>query len=321
MKTFKEFLHEGNYQFHSYMEFLNEAIMPDSFKRFYMLVNKPYTLTSTNPIGKEIGTVRDMLFNQVSITNEYKNLSFDKDIPILNFNNKFDIVNSMLNDGIIDKIVLYNSPNECILSSNKVEFHKRFENEEFMPNTVFTQAAAYNLNFPIISKPKNGSSAKGIKKFNNIEELKSSDEEFDVFSEMIDIKKEYRCFCFNRTVLVLNERITEDGSKKFLDDTETETDFKYKEIDLNDFDKLNELNKIIDKSIGKIALDFYSLDFAEDVSGNLYLIEINSGTGMGVDKMIKLYKAIYKDFYNEDIDNDVNMKFNELLNEWYKIYK
>ena len=196
-----------------------------------------------------------------------------------------------------------------------------FKDEDFIPVTVFSIEDCKNLEFPIIAKPASGKSAKGIVKFDNIEELKKSKDKFDLYSEAIDIKREFRCFCFKKNIMEIDERIKIEGAKDFLKDANTETDFYYKTVSLEKYDKKEDLLNILNICKKLTDLDFYSLDFAEDTSGKLYIIEINSRTGMGVPKMAKLYKYIYEDYYNKSLDDKTETYLNTAIQEWKKQYK
>ena len=262
--------------------------------------------------------VRNMLFDQIEITKtNYKSIKIDKNIPVLNFTIENDLIKKMIDEKIIDKNVLYNDPLESKLVSDKVSFHKEFTNSKFIPKTVFDKKQAIkSLTFPIIAKPSNGRSAEGIMAFNKPEELSSSDEKFDLFSEKKTIKREFRYFGFRNTPIELNERLKVKGSKDFLKNSKTKTDFFYKTIDFDSYSNRNKLEEIIRYCLSKVKLDFFSIDFAETDDGDLFIIEMNSRTGMGVDKMIELYQLIYKDYFKTDIDKEVDKIFKKLKNEW-----
>ena len=302
--------------------FINENYLSEVFRRFYMLVRKPFPTDSENVLGKMIGEARNMLFDQIVVdSSNYKQLSFQPGIPILNFTEDTHLVQSMINDNLFDTIALYNNPGESDKVSNKVSFHRQFSDSNFVPRTVFSIKDTQQLTFPIIAKPSNGKSAEGIKKFDSYEELSSSQEKFDVFSETIDIKEEYRCFCFKDQIIELNIRVKVKGSDDFLKDSATKTDFIYQDVDLKKYENLQKMNELIEECKKRVSLDFFSIDFAETSNGDLFIIEMNSRTGMGVDKMVKLYTLIHEDFYNKEPNDFSKEKLSILEKTWEEAYK
>jgi len=303
-------------------EFVTENILEQVFQRFYMLVRKPFPIDSENVLGQLIGKGRDSIFDQICIDkSNYKTISILPGIPVLNFTEDNDIVKLLLEENIIEKSCLYNNPTESETVSNKVNFHKMFSDCKYVPKTVFTIDDTTTLNFPIIAKPSNGKSAEGIQKFNSSDELQKTTNKFDIFSEAINIKREFRCFCFKDEILELNERIKISGSKDFLKDAKTKTDFYYKDVDPTKYKKHNILSELIKECKLKVDLDFFSIDFAEDKNGELFIIEMNSRTGMGVDKMTNLYRKIYKDFYNTELNELSISKLDVLDKEWEIAYE
>ena len=287
-----------------------------------MLVRKPFPLDSENLLGRMIGEARDTIFDQVAVnSSNYNQLPLLAGIPILNFTEDNDLVEKMISEKLIDETALYNKPNDSKQVSDKVSFHLAFMGSKFVPKTVFSVEETKDLKFPIIAKPAVGKSAEGIKKFDKIEELQSSEEKFDVFSEAIDIEQEYRCFCFKDEVMELNIRVKVKGSDDFLKTSTTKTDFIYNDVDLKKYDKLQKMNELIEECKKRVSLDFFSIDFAEDSNGELFLIEMNSRTGMGVDKMAKLYRLVYEDFYKREVDDFINDKLGKMEAEWDEAYK
>lgn len=302
--------------------FINENYMSQTFQRFYMLVRKPFPLDSENLLGRMIGEARDTLFDQISVDNSnYKYLPIQPGVPILNFTEDNDLVEMLIKENLIEKTSLYNQPDQSMEVSDKVAFHKVFSGSKFVPKTVFSVEETKDLRFPIIAKPAVGKSAEGIRKFDKIEELEKSEERFDVFSETIDIQEEYRCFCFKDEIIELNRREKVKGSEDFLKNSKTTTDFIYNDVDLKSYENLQKMNELIQECKNRVELDFFSIDFAEDGNGELYIIEMNSRTGMGVDKMAKLYRLIYEDFYNKEPEDFINDKLSKLEKEWEKVYQ
>jgi hypothetical protein len=308
----------------NYQEFINESYDTDLsqvFHRFYMLVRKPFPTTSSNVLGKMIGDVRNTLFDQVSVNEaNYSILPIQPGVPILNFTEDNDIVQRMIDEKLLDRNTLYNDPAISSLVSDKVVFHKTFKNCDFVPKTVFSMEDAMEMEFPVIAKPAQGKSAEGIKKLDSPNELSSSSEKFDVFSEMIDIAKEFRCFCFKDTIMEINERIKIEGSEDFLKNSETTTDFYYKKVDPETYEYKQRINEILSECRKLVKLDFFSIDFAETPDGQLFVIEMNSRTGMGADKMVELYTLIHKDFYKRSPNKFSVEKMEKIVQDWKSAY-
>jgi hypothetical protein len=292
--------------------------LSDVLLRFYMLVRKPFPTTSEKVLGKMIGSVRNTLFDQLSVdSTNCMHLPLQPGIPILNFTEDNDLVQKMLDEDLIDRGSLYNDPSQSLLVSDKVTFHKTFQESLYVPKTVYTVKDASSLAFPIIAKPAQGKSAEGIMKFENHEDLISSDKEFDVFCETIDIAREFRCFCFRDDVMEVNERIKIEGSEDFLLKADTKTDFYYKKVDYN----TPELKTLLEDCRKRVQLDFYSVDFAETSNGQLFIIEMNSRTGMGVDKMVELYTRVHRDFFKK-APSDVSLeKMDQMVSSWKTAYE
>lgn len=306
----------------NFQDFLNEDYNPQQeFLKFYMLVKKPYPLDSEHLLSRLIGTARQALFQQVTLdSSNCEVVSLQPNIPVLNFTEDNDLVLRLLNDGGVEEKSLYNSPVQSSLVSDKVAFHKTFSVWDFVPKTVFSVEDSRDLKFPVIAKPSQGKSAEGIKKFETFEDLCSSPEKFDVFSEMVDIEKEFRCFCFKDQIIELDERVKVDDAEDFLKDTSTKTDFYYKKIDPLLYEYRPQLMTLLEKCRSVVSLDFFSVDFAETSDGKLVLIEMNSRTGMGVDKMASLYTLLHNDYYGKPPAEASLKMMNKLVTGWHKAY-
>ena len=313
-----------NFIIQNFEEFINEKNAKQKakpFKRFYLFVDEVYHHINTE-LGKLISLRRNEMFEQLVINDvNFASLDIKPDIPIINFTSEFTIVNDLIEKKLIAKKNIYNLPDNSVLVSDKVKFHKLFGNEyDFIPKTVFSVDECKDLKFPIIAKPAEGKSAEGIQKFDTYEELNKSKSKFDLYSEAIKIKREFRSFCFKNDVIEIDERLKIKDSEDFLKNAKTKTDFYYKMISTS-YDKIDDLKKILKDCKKLTNLDFYSIDFAEDESGKLYVIEMNSRTGMGVEKMTKLYECVYEDFYSKPVDNETKTFLNSAVQEWKKKYK
>ena len=306
----------------NFTQYINESYLAETFQRFYFLVREEVPITKDNPMSVLMGKGRNKIFDEMVLTgSNYNSLPIQKGIPILNYTKDNDLIQKLLDEKLIDKTCLYNKPNESLLVDNKVIFHKVFRGSSHVPKTVFTIKDAETLKFPVIAKPKDGKSAEGIQKFNKLEDLKKSKEMFDLFSEAINIKEEYRCFCFKDDIMELNRREKRKGAKDFLKDSKTTTEFAYIKVNPTKFKAIQKLTALMNECRKRVSLDFYSLDFAEDVSGDLYLIEMNSRTGMGVDKMTKLYRFMYEDFYKRKLNKFSEEALVNLEKEWKEAFE
>jgi len=304
-------------------EFINESYVDLShvFLRFPMLVNVVYP-SGEGALAKTIAEVRNQLFEQQLLDgSNYNTIPIPAGVPVINFTENNKLVRLMIDEGLLKRECVYNSPDASDLVSDKIIFHKTFMGSPYLPQTGFSIDEVAEMKFPIIAKPAKGRSAEGIKKFDTVEELNNSTDKFDVFSEMIDIAKEYRCFCFRNIIMDLNCRVKVEDSEDFLKDTSTKTDFFYDTVDVDSYEKRSQLEELLKHCRDRVNLDFFSVDFAEDASGKLWVIEMNSRTGMGPDKMVKLYTMIYKDFYGEESMN-LNDKatLDRISEDWKKLY-
>lgn len=288
--------------------------------RFPMIVTQHRNPETENPIKRLNMKSEDELFDRK--TPDELEEPIRKNLPVLNHLSAQEadsktMMDRMLKLNLVETSQIYNKPAEKEKVSDKVVFHKLFMGADFVPKTVFSKSDLDDLKFPVIAKPSSERSGTGLVKLDKKEDAdKFKNVKFDLFSECIDIAQEYRCFCFKDSVIQLDERI---GNDEFLDDPETKTEFAYKKIE--DFGKQGDLDKLITEARKKVKLDYFSLDFAVDEDGKLWLIEMNSNTGIGVEKQCKLYMKIYKDFYKKDVPSDVQKILDNKIAQYSKAYK
>ena len=118
----------------------------------------------------------------------------------------------------------------------------------------------------------------------------------------------------------INERIKIEGSKDFLKDSSTTTDFYYKKVDPETYEYKQRINEILSECRKLVKLEFFSIDFAETPDGELFVIEMNSRTGMGADKMVELYTLIHKDFYKTSPNDFSVEKMEKITQDWLEAY-
>ncbi len=164
LKTFNEFITEKTHQVNRKVQFIKVD---------------PVKSSTDNKIMKKLTEEARDRFYEVFLQEDYKD--------ILSLTEKMDLNRPMLvyagsKNKDTEKFVMeiyeknpamvYNIPKEMKKTGSKVEFHKIFDNEDFVPKTVFKLDETEGLAWPIIAKPSEGHSGRGIEKFKTIDELK-----------------------------------------------------------------------------------------------------------------------------------------------------
>lgn len=270
----------------------------------------------------------DDLFIPFSIVNDAdKNLDIPQDMPILFYGGYKDNAKDFIKKFNIKEENLYNKPKEMTVSSLKVEFAKAFGKYDWLPKTVFSLNDAYKkLKFPVIAKIQDGHSGKGIKIFKTEEELKNFEQpfyvedkkekrNFDLYSECIDIDREFRIIVFKDRPLIFNERIPiikENKTVKTKDINEG-VKFAYVILDQNKIPNefISKLKTIVQNIREVFKLDVWALDVVLDKENNMYVLETNNVPGLNAEKFVNLYQAIYEDYYKDKIPSQVIDIFNE----------
>lgn len=333
----------------SFTEFVNENIL-NKYKSF---LKKVIFVKISNDIKKLSGDSndRDLALNNAVINSLYipystkndidKNLNISDDMPVLYYGGHNENARNFLKKFNIKQENMYNLPDEMKKSGSKVEFAKMFNDKKWNPKTVFDIEAVLHdsLKFPVIAKIDDGHSGLGIKIFKTKNELKNFKQpfevegekrKFDLYSECIDIDREYRTIFLKDKCILVNERIACIETNKTVKTKKIDesVDFVYVVADMNKVpDKfLNELNDIAKEIRKKIKLDLWAIDVATDKDGNLFVLEINSAPGLGSEKMVNVYCAVYEDFYKEklpaDFIEELNKKYiSQARKELYKNYK
>ena len=313
-------------QLKSFDEFITENTTQVTKKVQFIKVD-PIKSSTDNKIMKKLTEEARDRFYEVFLQKDYKD--------ILSLTDKMDLNRPMLvyagsKNKDTEKFVMeiyeknpamvYNLPEEMKKTGSKVEFHKIFDNENFIPKTVFRLDETEGLKWPIIAKPSEGHSGRGIEKFKTFDDLKTSKNKFDLYSECIDFDREYRALCLKGKPLVIYERqlIEEDDKSIETKKPDEDVSFVYIDQDMNKLPFMEALNNIISKFLKKVPLDVYSLDFfTEKKSSKLMLIEANSCSGLGSNSLVHVYEAIYEDFYDER-PPDVDVRFIEKVKRDYR---
>lgn len=236
------------------------------------------------------------------------------------FKNKYN------KDNNNSKIYNFNT-NDLIKCASKVKFHKILNKFDFIPKTVFLIEDTKKLKFPIIAKPENRMSGLGIEVFKSYDELKQSKSKFDLYSECVDFVREYRSLFLKDKLFTINERIPIESDNKtiFTKDPDEKVKFVYIEQDLNNLKFINDLIRIHKEIYELINIDFHSLDFFVDKNNKIWIIEMNSGSGLGANNLVKTYESIYSDFYRKnppkefyDLSKSIIKKFSDIQKKEYK---
>lgn len=231
----------------------------------------------------------------------------DPNMPILNYSN--DTINHFWEK--IKRDNVYNLPKYSEEVSKKERFHQIVGQHENVPLSVFTKNNALQyLKFPVIAKPSDNHSGLGIQVFKKAEELQDSGEDFAVYSEFVDKKEEHRFMIFNGQLIAWMERKPLNQKAKTGDgDKDGEMDFAY-EYKMDE-QLPTEYEEVVKKFIVLFPdLPYMTLDVMKGADDKVYVIEINSKSGMPFDITIKLYKNIFEDFYGRKIDpeSDKNLE-------------
>lgn len=270
-----------------------------------------------------------------------KDLQFPSNMPILYYGGFNDNSRAFLKKFKVNFDNMYNHPDDMEISGSKVKSSKLFADYSWQPKTVYSldEALDGSLQFPVIAKIDNGHSGLGIKIFKTAEELKDFKQpfevegekhSFDLYSECIDIDREYRTIFLKDKCIIINERISCVKTNKTVKtkNIDESVDFVYVVSDMKKVPRkfINKLNEIA-KEIRKIAkLDLWAIDVATDKNGDMFVLEINSATGLGSEKLVHVYEAVYEDYYQEKLPKtfkeELNKKFvSQCRKELYKNYK
>lgn len=239
-----------------------------------------------------------------------------RNVPVLYYGGNVPASVKFLEKFNINPKNLYNIPSQMKISGDKVLFSKKFENNDWLPKTVFSKDEAIEgaVGFPVIAKISDGHSGLGIKKFDNAEELKKDKQtfelrgeqrSFDLFSQFIDFEREYRCLFLKDKCFVVNERVPIKDDEKSIRNKKVDEKVKfiYAYQDINKIDPtfIERIHEIANEVREHIKLELWSLDIIVDKEGKIWVLETNSATGLGSVKLCEVYMEIYKDFYGREL--------------------
>lgn len=311
LKTFEQFIVEKSNN--DYLKKVN----------FILAGEKIEGLTGKNNkriYGKINDICLDKLFNSYYAKGDYgKDLDVNPKLPLIYYGGNSKEGLNFLEKYKISEDVMYNLPEPMKVSGNKSDFYKMFSDSDFICKTVYKREDAKDLQFPIIAKPDDGHSGIGIEIFDNYEDLEKSKGDFANYSEAKDLDREFRVLLMNEKPVLVHERVSAGENEIRDKDSDEQTEFTYVDQDMSKLDFMDKVSEICKTVREKLKLGLWSIDLMVDKSGDCWVAEINSASGMAADKMARVYVMVYEDFYGEKLPQE----FKTYLNEEYikPIYK
>ena len=270
--------------------------------------------------GKINDVCLDNLFNSFYAKGDYKkDLDVDPKLPLIYYGGNSKEGLDFLKRYNVSEDVMYNLPEAMKVSGNKSDFYKMFKDTDFIPKAVYKKEDAKDLEFPIIAKPDDGHSGLGIEIFDTYEDLEKSKGKFENYSEAKDLDREFRVLLMNEDPVLVHERVSLNENEIKDKEADEQTEFTYVDQDMSKLDFMDKVNDICKKVREKLKLGLWSIDLMIDKSGDCWVAEINSASGMAADKMARVYVKVYEDFYGEKLPQEFKTHLNE---EYIKpIYK
>ena len=224
---------------------------------------------------------------------------FKTDMPVINFCN---IHTQKLLDAGTPKDLIYNPKEKKMEIASKVKWHETHKDSKHVPKTVSEPEDLDQLKFPIIAKPDNRYSGMGIQKFDTLEDAQKSNlDDFEIFSEKIDIAEEHRITMWKGEPQSWFHRVPADDKTKNMDkSTDAKLHFNYVLKDVDNmpkewqpvFDEFTEAHK---------GLDIYSVDLMVDTDGKPWVVEMSSEFMPIYGVMAYFYKKVYQDYYGNKL--------------------
>jgi len=305
-----------------YEEYILEKSNKDYLKKVNFLLGGKDVLFLTganNSIyGDLSGKCLKELYNDFYIKLDYPDdLEINAELPLIYYPGSFGL--DFLERYDIQEDVMYNLPADMKVSGNKTDFYKMFQDSDFIPKAVYKKEDARDLEFPVIAKPDDGHSGMGIEIFDTYEDLEKSKGEFENYSEAKDLDTEFRVLIVKDKILLIHERVSASENEIKDKESDEKTKFTYVDQDIDKLDFIDRINEICKEIRKKLKLGVWSIDLMIDKSGDCWVAEINSASGMAADKMARTYVAVYEDFYKEQLPQE----FKTYLNEEYirPVYK
>lgn len=203
----------------------------------------------------------------------------------------------------------------CFLDPNCDEYFLPYRTHTSIDEIIETVKNSFEL--PVIVKPNNGSSGRDVTKCSSIDEVRAAlgiiyDKSNDFYDnlalveEFVDIKKEYRVVQFMQKIYLI---YLKDTSKATQTDNISPLHWdgsKAKRI--QDKSLTTKFEKFLSPIYNKIPINYCGYDIAEDKSGKLWLIEVNSKPQFSIflsdnspETMIEMYISILKSIQKKPI--------------------
>ena len=252
----------------------------------------------------------------------YRNREINYNYPILNFSAKPHYFITLADTNIKPKV--FNKLEDYPISSSKVKFSQSFNNEFFLPKTVFNIKDIKQLKLPIIAKPDKGCSARGIEKFKTYEEAEQSTLKFALWCEAKDLIREFRVFILNNNIIHLSERVTnfDHNMSVGIKKPNERIDLVYLDQKIDGFPYMNQIINIKNIISKKVKLDFYVIDLMLDRDNKLWVPEINGAPGIGPSIFCDMYEPYVKFAYNKKISDTIKNELKLIKDEYiYKMHQ
>ena len=231
-------------------------------------------------------------------------------MPVFNYSNWNT---KRLIDQGFDPSLVYNQTEAKERVSSKKAWHMLHEGSAYLPKSVYASSDIKNLSFPIVAKPDNSYSGQGITVFDRAEDMKGVQmEQFTVFSEKIDIKEEFRVYCWKGEPIMTAHRIAPNKNPDVLTkDPKDKLKFNY---ELGQSTPQEAFEPIKEFGAKHEDLEFYTVDFAKTSDDKLYVIEMSSEPAAIYGVMGEIYKRMYADHYERELEPAVY----EQIDKWIK---
>lgn len=233
--------------------------------------------------------------------------------------NNFGLNDECIEKICLDKTYLHDLLGKYIQMPNSVSYVDSDPPELYVTHSSFhshqeiAQDISKKMSFPVILKPNSKSMGMNVFLCENAEQLQKAVEtifnknsfKYDhvlLAQEKINIKKEYRVVVYKGEIQFAYQKDNTEHDAKFIGNVSPLHFENAKAVLISNEVFLKKVEQFIQPIFEQMQLIYGGLDIAEDASGQLYLIEINSKPGYsyfvrdnGEDKVVELFKKILKD--------------------------
>lgn len=213
--------------------------------------------------------------------------------------------------------------------ASKKNTHEILAGNEWMVKACFDVNQIDDvLGWPMVAKKDFLHSGLGIKKYKSKKDLLSSGINYDLFTEFIDYKYEFRSIFHENDLIYISQRIPKletkiDINTKGQNDT---MDFVYVAQDISKLefrDEIAEIGKYCRKQFEN--LEIFSIDFFITKDKKIKVIELNTMSGLDPYRRLMLYEFLYAKTFNMQLSYQRKALIEDLrnifLNSEYKSFK